>query len=69
MGPELPDTVRLWVPVFVGEWTPPDVERFLLPGVGARLGFDSGGADVMLATDLVRELLRDIDTPSEGRGR
>ena len=53
----------------MGEWAPLDVERFLRAGAGARLGFDTGGADVMLVTDLARELLRDKGTFSVGRGR
>lgn len=68
-APEAPDTIRRWGLAFVGGWTPPDVERLLRAGVGVRLGFDTGGADVVLVTDMVRELLRDRDASSAGRGR
>ena len=47
----------------------PDVECFLRAGVGVRLIFETGGADMMLATDVVSELLRDKDGPGVGRGR
>ena len=54
----------------MGEWGPPDVERLLTgTAVGVLPEFDTGGADVMLATDLVRELLRDKDAASVERGR
>ena len=46
-----------------------DVERLLWAGVGVRLESDTGGADVILATDVVKELLRDKGAPSVGSGR
>ena len=68
-GFELPDTVRRWGLVFVGEWTLLDMERFLRAGTGVRLGLETGGADVTLVIDLVRELLRCRDASSGGRVR
>lgn len=46
-----------------------DVERLLRAGVGVRLESGTGGADVILATDVVKELLRDKGVISVGRGR
>lgn len=68
IGFELPDALRRCEPALVGVWAP-DEERLLWAGTGDRLGLDNAGADVMLATDVVKELLRDKGASSAGRGR